>query len=170
MGVDLISIPGSNQQHPSINKFQLANIETEEISAEKEYFDVIICADVLEHLADPWAAVDKIASHLKPDGLLFVSIPNFREVKTIFKILLKADFKYEPSGGILDKTHLRFFCKKNIRQLLTTAYLHPVYATPNFLLKAVPEGRKRSIINRLSFGLFQDLLTVQYIFIAQKRK
>ena len=170
MGVELMNIPGSNQQHPLIDKFQIANIEQDDIAAAKEYFDVIICADVLEHLADPWSAVDKIAGHLKPNGKLVVSVPNIREVKTIFTILFKGDFKYEPSGGILDKTHLRFFCKKNIGQLLTTDLLQPLSCTPNFLLKVLPEGRKRRIINLLTFRLFEDLLTVQYIFIAQKKQ
>lgn len=170
MGVELLNIPGSCQQHSVIDNFQIADIEKENIASPKEYFDVIICADVLEHLTDPWTMVDKIAGHLKSNGLMVVSIPNIREIKTIFKIMLMGNFKYEPSGGILDKTHLRFFCKKNIRQLLTTGSLQPVYCTPNFLLKAVPDGRKRRIINLLSFGLFEDFLTVQFIFIAQKKQ
>ncbi|HTE12286.1 MAG TPA: class I SAM-dependent methyltransferase [Chitinophagaceae bacterium] len=169
MGVELLHIPGSNQQNAAIDNFQIADIENEHISAPKEFFDVIICADVLEHLADPWTMVDKMAGHLKSKGLMVVSMPNIREIKTIFKILFKGDFKYDPSGGILDKTHLRFFCKKNIRQLLTTDKLLPVYCTPNFMLKIVTDGRKRRIINLLSFGLFENLLTVQYVFIAQKK-
>lgn len=169
VGVELMSLRTSNQQNPLIDKFQIANIEEDDIDAEKEYFDVIICADVLEHLSDPWAMVDKISSYLKPGGKLIVSIPNFREIKTIGKILFKADFKYDPSGGIMDKTHLRFFCKKNINELLTTAVLKPVYCKPNFLLQSVSAGKKRRLINFLSLGLLQDLLTVQYIFIAQKK-
>jgi 2-polyprenyl-3-methyl-5-hydroxy-6-metoxy-1,4-benzoquinol methylase len=170
MGIELMHLPGSSQQHPAIDNFQIADIEKDPIAAPKEHFDVIICADVLEHLADPWTMVDKMAGHLKCNGHMVVSIPNIREIKTIFKIMFKADFTYEPSGGILDKTHLRFFCKKNIRQLLTTESLQPVYSTPNFLLRSVPDGRKRRIFNRLSFGLFENLLTVQYIFIAQKKQ
>jgi len=169
MGVELLHIPGSNQQNAVIDNFQIADIENETITAPKEFFDVIICADVLEHLADPWTMVDKMAGHLKSNGLMVVSIPNIREIKTMFKILFNGDFKYDPSGGILDKTHLRFFCKKNIRQLLTTDKLLPVYCTPNFMLKVVTDGRKRRIINLLSFGLFENLLTVQYVFIAQKK-
>lgn len=169
MGVELMNMPASNQQNKAIDNFQIADIEKENIAAPKEYFDIVICADVLEHLADPWTMVSKIASHLKSNGRFIVSMPNIREIKTIYKILYKADFKYEPSGGILDKTHLRFFCKKNIRQLLTTDNLQPIYNTPNFLLKSVPDGKKRRIINLLSFGLFENLLTVQYIFIAQKK-
>ncbi len=168
-GVELINIPGSNQQHPAIDRFLVANIETDAINVNENYFDTIICADVLEHLADPWTVVDKISRYLKPNGILIISIPNIREVKTISQILFKADFKYEAAGGILDKTHLRFFCKKNIHQLLTTKDLSVIYSTPNFLLKSVPEGKKRRIINLLTLGLFTDLLTVQYIFIARKK-
>ena len=170
MGVELINIPDSNQQNPAIDRFQLANIEAENIKASENYFDTIICADVLEHLADPWTAVEKITRHLKPNGMLIVSMPNIREIKTISKIVFKADFKYEVEGGIMDKTHLRFFCKKNIRQLLTTTELTPVYSTPNFMLKVVADGRKRRIINLLTLGLIKDLLTVQYIFIAKKKQ
>jgi 2-polyprenyl-3-methyl-5-hydroxy-6-metoxy-1,4-benzoquinol methylase len=169
MGVDLLNIAGSKQKDIAIDSFQIADIEKDNIAAPKEYFDVIICADVLEHLADPWTIVDKLAAHLKTKGILIVSVPNIREIKTLYKIIFKSNFKYEASGGILDKTHLRFFCKKDINQLLTTTNLHPVFSTPNFLLKSVPDGRKRRNINRLSFGLFENLLTVQYIFIAQKK-
>src|SRR5258706_6208597 len=70
MGVELMKIDDSNQQHPLIDKFQVANIEQENIDAEKEYFDVIICADVLEHLIEPWAAVARMEQYLKKDGLL----------------------------------------------------------------------------------------------------
>jgi len=132
------------------------------------YFERI-CADVLEHLIDPWAAVDKIAAHLKKGGLLIVSIPNIREWKTLARIVFKGEFSYRPEGGIMDKTHLRFFCKKNIYQLLTTPSLSPFYCKPNFMLKEVPQGKFRRVLNLLSFRLFEDFLTVQYLFVAKKK-
>ena len=168
MGVELMRIENSNQEHPLIDKFQIADIEKEEINAPAEYFDVIICADVLEHLVDPWKTIDKICYHLKKGGLIIASLPNIRDWKTLFKIFFKGDFHYDVKGGILDKTHLRFFCKKNIKQLFTTSILTPILCKPNFLLKVVPEGRKRRIINRLTFGLFKDFLTVQYLCVAKK--
>src|SRR5712675_425564 len=45
MGIELMKITGSNQQHSLIDKFQFANIEQENIDAPEEHFDVIICAD-----------------------------------------------------------------------------------------------------------------------------
>jgi len=169
MGVELMEIANSNQKHPLIDKFQIANIEQENIQAKEEYFDIIICADVLEHLVDPWAMVDKLSKYLKKDGLLIISIPNIREWKTLAKIIFKGDFGYQSAGGIMDKTHLRFFCKKNIYQLLNTPVLSIFYCKPNFILKVLPEGKKRRIINLLSFRLFENFLAVQYIFIARKK-
>lgn len=40
------------------------------------YFDVVVCAEVLEHLLDPRKALRNIYRLLKPDGLLLVSVPN----------------------------------------------------------------------------------------------
>jgi 2-polyprenyl-3-methyl-5-hydroxy-6-metoxy-1,4-benzoquinol methylase len=169
MGVELMEIADSNQKHSLIDKFQIANIEQENIQAKEEYFDIIICADVLEHLVDPWNMVDKLTRFLKKDGLMIVSIPNIREWKTLGKIIFKGDFSYQPAGGIMDKTHVRFFCKKNIYQLLNTPALSTFYCQPNFMLKVLPEGKKRRIINLLTFGLFENFLAVQYIFIARKK-
>jgi len=169
MGIELMEIPDSNQRHPLIDKFQIANIEHESVQAPEEYFDIIICADVLEHLVDPWSAVDKLSRFLKKDGLLIVSMPNIREWKTLGKVVFQGNFNYQTTGGIMDKTHLRFFCKKNIYQLLNTPNLSTFYCRPNFMLKVVPEGKKRRIINLLTFRLFEDFLAVQYLFIARKK-
>ena len=108
MGVELMKQPGSNQENPHIDKFQIGDIEHDTIDAPLDYFDVIICADVLEHLADPWKVVEKLTRHLKPNGLFIASIPNIREWKSLFRIIFNGDFRYQQQG-IMDKTHLRFF-------------------------------------------------------------
>lgn len=167
MGVELMEFAESNQKHPLIDKFQIANIEHENIQAPDEYFDVIICADVLEHLIDPWTMVEKLTRYLKKGGLMIVSVPNIREWKTLSGIVFGGRFKYQPAGGIMDKTHLRFFCKKDIWQLLNTTHLTPIYHQPNFML--LPEGRKRRILNYATFRLFEDFLAIQYLFIARKK-
>ena len=99
MGIELMEIANSNQNNPLIDKFQIANIEHENIQAPDEYFDIIICADVLEHLVDPWSIIDKVSRCLKKDGLLIVSIPNIREWKTLGKVIFQGDFSYQSSGG-----------------------------------------------------------------------
>jgi ubiquinone/menaquinone biosynthesis C-methylase UbiE len=43
------------------------------------HFDIIICAEVLEHVLNPFNAVDELNRILKPQGKVFVSTPfNFR--------------------------------------------------------------------------------------------
>jgi len=170
MGVELMNIEGSFQDHPLIDRFQLANIEKDSIQAPEGYFDVIICADVLEHLVDPWNALKKVVSHLKPDGMLIVSMPNIREWKTLSRIIFKGDFRYVKEGGIMDRTHLRFFCRKNILELVQSAGMIPSYVTPNFMLKVLASGKKRRMLNRLTFRLFENFLTVQYLVVAHKQQ
>lgn len=167
MGVELMEFPDSYQRHPLIDKFQIANIESDNIQSPEEYFDIIICGDVLEHLVDPWIVVEKLSRYLKKDGLLIVSIPNIREWKTLCKIVFKGRFNYQPEGGIMDKTHLRFFCKRDIYHLLNTTNLKTIYSMPNFML--LPEGRKRKVLNIITLRLFENFLAVQYLFIARKK-
>lgn len=169
MGIELFDMPGTNQQNPLIDRFSIANIEDTEILADQEEFDVILCGDVLEHLIDPWAVVEKLTHCLKRNGLLIVSVPNFREMGTLYRIVFKGEFSYDPQGGILDKTHLRFFCKKDILQLLTNQSLKPIYSSPSFLRNGGYGIEKRKRINKLTFGLFKEWLAVQFLVIAKKQ-
>jgi SAM-dependent methyltransferase len=47
-------------------------------------FDLVICWDVLEHLAKPEAAVSRLASWLRPGGALVVGVPNLWSTKGMF--------------------------------------------------------------------------------------
>lgn len=78
--------------------------------------DVAILGDVLEHLNNPGAVLEKIKRYLKPQGSIVVSIPNVCHGDVILH-LLKGDFRYT-SVGLLDQTHLRFFGFKNVVELL----------------------------------------------------
>jgi 2-polyprenyl-3-methyl-5-hydroxy-6-metoxy-1,4-benzoquinol methylase len=117
-GIELVPLPGSQQENPGIDRLITADIEKIDRELPENYFDVIICGDVLEHLVDPWRTMKKIYKYLKEDGILITSMPNIREYHIMYRIFFLADFRYSDSG-ILDRTHLRFFCKKNILSLLT---------------------------------------------------
>lgn len=164
VGVELMEIPNSNQNNPLIDKFIYGNIETTELPLEHETFDVIICGDVLEHLLDPWAVVEKLAKFLKKEGLFLISLPNFSEITTMYKIFVKRDFAYA-SEGILDKTHFRFFCRKNLSGLFRNNF-NVEKIIPSF--DRNPAQGTRKIVSRLSLGLFKDYLTSQYLIIARK--
>ncbi|MDB9964558.1 class I SAM-dependent methyltransferase [Vicingaceae bacterium] len=165
VGVELFELQNSNQTNPLIDKFIHGNIEHESLDLEAEYFDVIILADILEHLIDPWKTVEYVSGFLKKGGKIITSLPNIQDFKTMIKIYVKGDFRYR-EDGVLDKTHLRFFCKKNMIQLLTTKKLEVKSATPAFKIRKDRNGRK--LTNLLTLGLIEPYLSIQYIFEVKR--
>ncbi len=83
---------------------------------EKESYDYIIAADVLEHLKENEKRLTECRSLLKKSGKLIISIPNIAHASVIGS-LLKGKFEYTDEG-LLDRTHLRFFTRKSITALL----------------------------------------------------
>lgn len=165
VGVDFMDIPGSNQSNPLIDRFIVADVQQQGLNLPVNHFDILLCADVLEHLQDPWSSLDYLKSFLKPNGLIIISIPNIREFRAMWKIFGRGDFAYSPSG-ILDKTHLRFFCKKNIRHLVTGGGFIIEKTVPTFY--TCPLQKRRKLFNALSLGLFEQFLAQQYIVTARK--
>ena len=89
-------------------------------------FDVIIFADVLEHVPDPTSLLERAARHLTPNGRVLVSVPNVGHW-TVRLDLLAGNFDYE-SMGIMDATHLRWFTSKTIERVIRSMELD--LATP----------------------------------------
>ena len=78
-------------------------------------FDVIIIADVLEHLHDPLKVILKLRDHLRAEGYVVASIPNVVHAALILQ-MAHGRFDYRPYG-LLDDTHVRFFTLKTIYRL-----------------------------------------------------
>ncbi|HEV7767588.1 MAG TPA: class I SAM-dependent methyltransferase [Thermoanaerobaculia bacterium] len=81
--------------------------------------DVIVLADVLEHLRNPAAALQLVRRALRDDGRVFISVPNIANI-TVRLGLLVGVFEYR-DRGILDHTHLRFYTKRTIRREVENA-------------------------------------------------
>lgn len=86
-----------------------------------ERFDVIVAADVLEHLKDPLDALNRLRPFLKSDGCFVISVPNVAH-GSVRLALLSGHFDYQ-NTGLLDSTHLRFFTRGTLEQLLDEAEL-----------------------------------------------
>lgn len=69
-------------------------------------FDVIVAADVLEHLADPWKTLRAMTRLMADNGCMVVSLPHIAH-NAVIAALLSATFDYQDSG-LLDRTHVRF--------------------------------------------------------------
>jgi methionine biosynthesis protein MetW len=81
--------------------------------------DVLVLADVLEHLRDPWAALTDLRTHLAPGGRAIVSVPNTGHW-TARRAFLRGRFPYA-EHGLFDRTHLRFFTRASARELADRA-------------------------------------------------
>jgi len=137
------------------------DIEKLALSFQPASFDGVICADVLEHLRDPWRTLLNLVRSLKPNGVVVASIPNIRHYKVVRK-LLQDKWMYEKEGT-LDRTHLRFFSLSTIRDLMNFSGLEVT----------VIARKKRArpwllTANRAWPGL-DELLTYQYLIQARKR-
>lgn len=86
-------------------------------------FDAVVAADVLEHLRDPWACLRQLRPFMAPEGVLVVSLPNVAHNAVIAQ-LLNGRFPYTEQG-LLDRTHLRFFARHDVDDLLLSSGFLP---------------------------------------------
>lgn len=121
-------------------------------------YDCIICADVLEHLNDPWITLTLLRNHIHKNGRLVCSIPNIRYFKVISNLLLFGEWNYQ-EAGILDKTHLRFFTRKSIELMFKQA---------GYEITIIRQKIRRvtAIFNFITFGIFSDFFPMKFYIIA----
>lgn len=101
----------------------VGDVEKLDLSAEFAglEFDVILCLDVLEHLVEPGAVLQKLTPLLAPSGIIVASIPNVAHAAVRLQ-LLQGDFTYTDTG-LLDRTHVRFFDRHEVGRLFDDAGL-----------------------------------------------
>jgi O-antigen biosynthesis protein len=80
--------------------------------------DMIVLADVLEHLYDPWRTLVRLKPLLAPGGYLLISVPNARNLGVISLLADRGVFPYA-QAGLLDITHIRFFTASELNRMLT---------------------------------------------------
>lgn len=79
-------------------------------------FDVVVLADVLEHLREPERALREATELLREGGRLVLSVPNVAH-GALRLALLQGRWTYT-EAGLLDRTHLHFFTRSSLLQLL----------------------------------------------------
>jgi 2-polyprenyl-3-methyl-5-hydroxy-6-metoxy-1,4-benzoquinol methylase len=128
------------------------------------YFDVIICNDVLEHLIDPYTVISKLRYKLKKEGVMISSIPNIRYFRNLFDYFFNKNWDYTDSG-IMDKTHFRFFTYRSIRKMFESNGYEVVK-----MVGINPTKSIRPLIWNLFFlGSFWDIRYLQFATIVRPK-
>jgi 2-polyprenyl-3-methyl-5-hydroxy-6-metoxy-1,4-benzoquinol methylase len=138
-------------------------------------FDVVVCADVLEHLEEPAAVLARVRSWISPGGALFVSLPNVANV-AVRLALLAGRFEYA-EAGILDRTHLRFFTRRSARRLVEEAgfrirRLRPTPIPAELALPILGRGPLRGLVRAFfsaAAAAWPTLFGYQFVIEAEPR-
>lgn len=113
VGVDLKELPGVGERTSAFFRADLNDGIPPEVGTD---FDVVVAADVLEHLVEPAPLVSQVRAVLAENGVALFCVPNVAHWYPRFRSLL-GRFDYD-QRGILDATHLRFFTRRSIRRLI----------------------------------------------------
>jgi 2-polyprenyl-3-methyl-5-hydroxy-6-metoxy-1,4-benzoquinol methylase len=82
-------------------------------------FDVVVFADVIEHLPDPRAALRAVHDLLGEGGIVVYSIPHMGHLSVRLD-LLEGRFPYAELG-LLDRTHLHFYDRREVYDVFASA-------------------------------------------------
>jgi 2-polyprenyl-3-methyl-5-hydroxy-6-metoxy-1,4-benzoquinol methylase len=151
--------PAAAQKASGImDELKTGNIEVMDLSAWRGTVDLLLCLDVLEHLYDPWKALQKLAACVKSGGMIIASIPNIQNKSVLFS-LLRGQWRYE-EYGLMDRTHIRFFTHQTARELMEQA---------GFQIESESStmGSKSKLLNGATLGLFHRFLAMQYLFAGR---
>jgi glycosyltransferase involved in cell wall biosynthesis len=146
-----------NQPQFELDEFVSADISQGLPLPEHRKFDVIVLADVLEHMQDPLKLLLEAKRHLATDGRILVSLPNAVHW-SVRAVIGSGRFDYT-NQGILDRGHLRFFTKASAKRLFDDAKLDvkTELTTPVPWEKVIPRIFGRAVSDRVEH--FDYLLT-----------
>jgi 2-polyprenyl-3-methyl-5-hydroxy-6-metoxy-1,4-benzoquinol methylase len=122
--IDLTAVERLREFCESVHLCDLNEPQWEKPLEVEAPFDVVVLADVLEHLYDPQSVLAECSRLLAPNGVAVVSIPHAGH-SAVIACLLESDVAYQ-EYGLLDRTHIRFFGLKNMQEMFDSAGLRIV--------------------------------------------
>ncbi|MDA8290389.1 MAG: class I SAM-dependent methyltransferase [Actinomycetota bacterium] len=138
------------------------------LGSDAPHFDCVVFNDVLEHLVDPWHALERTRDLLAPGGVVVASIPNVRDLRVVAPLVLLGRWQYTDTG-LLDRTHLRFFTLSSVVDLFRSAgySVESVDGVNLGLATRVP--RASLLAERLLGPGLNSFRTPQYAVVARAR-
>ncbi|MBN1144185.1 MAG: class I SAM-dependent methyltransferase [Bacteroidales bacterium] len=93
-------------------------LHVSELDENPEFFDIIVMADVIEHVSDPVGFLKSYSRFLKPTGKMIISTPNANRAVNFFSILLYNNYS-------VNDEHTCWFCPLTLAEVIQRAELKP---------------------------------------------
>ena len=152
-GID-ISQEALKKCSPLCDKIQRVDVEKEKFDFESDYFDVVTSFMVLEHIRDPELYISEIIRVCKNNALLLMTIPNIVSLVSRIRVLCG----FVPQAISSDKTHIKFYTKKELINLFRSFYQVPILHSTSFSLNPLNSKSLRVPSNQLTKSLDDHLL------------
>lgn len=130
-------------------------------------FDCIICSHILEHINYPEKLLKTLKKNMNSNSLMIVALPNILYFKQRLEFL-KGNFKYT-DGGIMDRTHFRFFDWETAHNLLENNGYEVINSEgtggfPLMGLRKIIPAKVSSAIDRMATKKLPGMFGFQFIF------
>lgn len=146
----------------SIDEVLVGDAERIDLPWPQESFDALVMSEVLEHLVDPWATLQRLRPLLKPGARVYASSPNVSHFRVILG-QLRGRWDLTDTG-IMDRTHLRWFTPKTFAEMFEGAGFEVHSVGP-----VAPFRAKAKIAMALTFGRTRHLFMTQSSIRATRR-
>jgi SAM-dependent methyltransferase len=165
-GVDVQREPGVDDR---MDRFVHADLELGLPDAVGEGFDVVVAADVIEHVRQPDRLLAAMIDRLAPRGTIIASVPNFGHWYPRARSVAGL-FDYD-QRGILDASHLRFFTRRSFLRLARRSGLEPLghrhTGLPFDALHVATDrnvGRVASVVDRALVRAWPTMFAYQFVY------
>lgn len=140
----------------------VGDVETLEFDWQPASFDVLVMSEVLEHLREPWAVLEKVRRFIRPGGLVLASSPNVSHWRVI-RELAAGRFQLADQG-VFDRTHMRWFTPESFAGMFERAGF-----TVDRVRPVTPFSSRTRVLSMLTGGRYDHLFMTQISIEAHKR-
>ncbi len=150
---------------------EVFNIEKDPFPFPDDHFDVVLCMEVLEHLCySPSQMLAESHRVLAPDGLFFLTVPNFLNIKRLVNMALGRPTEYPYSGYGVYGRHAREFAPGEVRRLFEACHYRVVDLATANVWPTFKGRRPRQMAKGIGNALLNALTALPLPFLAAKRE